>query len=358
MPETSENQTETPQESVDFFAKLSSETKDSMLDQSIQRLIRFNVEVLAKILRRTLAVRNLTGTSQSEVHPYPGDASPCNAMKEVAESLTWEHDIPIIGDNEANLPELPDIVKDQLQAFVATLAALFNENEYHNFAHASHSVMAVNRFWNRMTRGLSTSGRRDSQRTLSEEGGESFRRLLADPFVEFACAFATLLKDIDHPGVDNSQLVAEGSELVAAYGVHSLSQQNAMELAWKLFNYEGFRELRLAVCPDASKLYRFKRILIHAVLATDFQDEKYQQIRNDRWETAFSECSRSNCNTTAELRATATLETLMEASELAHKMQHWEMYVFEVDIDNAMFVTHFVCCCFISQVFGLVNKAL
>lgn len=318
MRDDSEAQSEALSEVIDV--------PDSMLDQTKQLLIRFNIEVLTKVLRRVQAARSkvyLHGPKQ-QVHHY--DTNIGNALIEAQHSIVWSGALPTVKEIDANVPDLPSSVKKQLESFVTAMASMYRENEYHNFAHASHSVMAISKFWNQLNR-PSQKTRRRLKGHVTETIDEKVVALLSDPVVEFACSLAALLKDVDHPGVENNQLVSEGSDLAVVYGNHCISQQNALDLVWKLFNESSFQDLRIAVCPSVRERIRFRSILVHAVLATDFLDSEHQENRSERWTKAYPKDGPPSSDAKmVELRASATLEILMEASELAHKMQHWQIY--------------------------------
>ena len=62
-------------------------------------------------------------------------------------------------------------------------------------------------------------------------------------------------------------------------------------------------------------------------MATDIMDKDLKALRNGRWERAFSEKvvdhnERENINR----KATIVIEHLIQASDVAHTMQHWHVY--------------------------------
>ena len=65
------------------------------------------------------------------------------------------------------------------------------------------------------------------------------------------------------------------------------------------------------------------------VLATDICDAELKKLRNGRWTKAFSgEVPSTQEEVTAAVnrKATIVLEHLIQASDVAHTMQHWHIY--------------------------------
>lgn len=63
---------------------------------------------------------------------------------------------------------------------------------------------------------------------------------------------------------------------------------------------------------------------IFQVLATDIFDTELSNLRKERWSKAFSE--QGNAADTNDARATIVIEHIMQASDVAHTMQHWHIY--------------------------------
>ena len=61
-----------------------------------------------------------------------------------------------------------------------------------------------------------------------------------------------------------------------------------------------------------------------AVLATDIADKELKVLRNARWDSAFSDQYREEDPlATVNRKATIVIEHLIQASDVAHTMQHW-----------------------------------
>jgi hypothetical protein len=154
--------------------------------------------------------------------------------------------------------------------------------------------------------------------------------IASDPLTEFACAFAALILDVDHPGVSNDQLVKEESNLAVLYRNKSVSEQNSVALAWGLLMEPSYKDLRACIYTSQSELERFRHIVVNAVLATGMLDEERVTTQAARWEDAFRcqpESSVDGQTSNTNRRAMAVVENMMAASDFSHAMQHWDVYV-------------------------------
>ncbi len=65
-------------------------------------------------------------------------------------------------------------------------------------------------------------------------------------------------------------------------------------------------------------------------MATDTMDKGLKQQRDARWEKAFSGSAsqeeKSDHRTSVNRKATIVIEHLIQASDVAHTMQHWHIY--------------------------------
>ena len=63
-------------------------------------------------------------------------------------------------------------------------------------------------------------------------------------------------------------------------------------------------------------------------MATDIMDKDLKQLRNQRWDKAFSEGSRlgESVIVNTNRKATIVIEHLIQASDVAHTMQHWHIF--------------------------------
>ena len=76
----------------------------------------------------------------------------------------------------------------------------------------------------------------------------------------------------------------------------------------------------------------FRQLVVNSVMAKDIVDPKLKALRNARWETAFKDLSpqqqqaSNNAGDTINCKATIVIKYLIQASDVAHIMQHWHIY--------------------------------
>lgn len=153
--------------------------------------------------------------------------------------------------------------------------------------------------------------------------------ITSDPLTQFAVVFSAMLHDADHKGVPNTQLVNEGTEEARRYRDQSVAEQNSIDICWTLLMKDKFKGLRQAIYTTTDDLRRFRQLVVNTVLATDIMDKSLKKLRNDRWDRAFSANSveeRTSLKDQTDRKATIVIEHLIQASDVAHTMQHWQVY--------------------------------
>jgi 3'5'-cyclic nucleotide phosphodiesterase len=152
--------------------------------------------------------------------------------------------------------------------------------------------------------------------------------ITSDPLTQFACVFAALIHDSDHYGITNAQLVAEKAALAHKYKNRSPAEQNSVNIAWNILMKSQFSALRATICPTDMEMYRFRQLVVNSVMATDIADKDMKDLRDARWDKAFSETLRVDESTLTNInrKATIVIEHLIQASDVAHTMQHWHVY--------------------------------
>jgi 3'5'-cyclic nucleotide phosphodiesterase len=85
-------------------------------------------------------------------------------------------------------------------------------------------------------------------------------------------------------------------------------------------------------------MQRFRQLIVNVVMATDLMDPDLKRLRNARWNRAFATgatnaaaqdaiaSSLDSSEDNVHRKATIVLETLIQASDVAHTMQHWHIY--------------------------------
>ena len=88
-----------------------------------------------------------------------------------------------------------------------------------------------------------------------------------------------------------------------------------------------YKDLRTALLPTEAEFVRFRQLVVNSVLATDIMDKDLKMLRNARWEKAFSgKIAEANVRDGINRKATIVIEHLIQASDIAHTMQHWHIY--------------------------------
>ena len=129
----------------------------------------------------------------------------------------------------------------------------------------------------------------------------------------------------DHYGVPNAQLVNEGAVIADKYKGRSVLEQNSVDVAWDLLMHDSYIDLRRAIYCNKDELKRFRQILVAAVMATDIADVELREKRNARWAMAFKG-SNTGSSSEADSKAIIVIEHIIQASDIAHTMQHWHIY--------------------------------
>ena len=134
--------------------------------------------------------------------------------------------------------------------------------------------------------------------------------------------FYCLAPDSDHRGIPNAKLIEEDPELASKYDEKSVAEQHAIDLAWNLLMSDNYVDLRRAIYTTESELKHFRTVVVNSVLSTDIMNKELKELRNERWELAFSE----DAHDADHYRASSVLEHLIQASDVSHTMQHWHVY--------------------------------
>jgi 3'5'-cyclic nucleotide phosphodiesterase len=222
-------------------------------------------------------------------------------------------------------PVLNDTIISQLHQLVSTMAQSYNNNPFHNFEHACHVTMSVNKLLMRVVSPDLDLRNVDSSQIASHIHDYT-NGINSDPITQLAILFSAIIHDIDHRGVSNIQLLKEQPEMARKYKNKSIAEQNSIDIAWTLLMSDSFAALRSCIFETKDEILRFRQVLVNAVMATDIMDKDLNDLRRQRWEKAFSVDQTARGKDTRNLQATIVIEHLMQASDIAHTMQHWHVY--------------------------------
>ena len=301
-----------------------------VLDEKAGRLVKWNVDILSRYLRKIVA-RRMASHGPGE---YPQKLLTEEILDRRQEGTILDHTQDIISmphfseqvEKRRVDPEsiqLDEKVLDQLNKYVQTMAAMYRENPFHNFEHATHVTMSVVKLINRIV--APDLGDKHSAKSVHDHT----YGITSDPLTSFSVILAALLHDVDHQGVTNTQLVKEKAVVAAVYKNKSVAEQNSFSLGWSLLMEDEYRDLRHTIYSTTTEFRRFKQLLVNSILATDIMDKDLSTRRKERWAQAFSEHASDQTDSAAtneNRKATIVIEHLIQASDVAHTMQHWQIY--------------------------------
>jgi hypothetical protein len=304
-----------------------------------ERLVEWNVEVLKKLLQQILAARadytletartNIQRLAEVEAQlrgSYEGGDEGCattNVLDEFQEIIT----IPLMNAQDLlkrknpDLIQIPSQVVSQLRDLLSLIASLYRPNPFHNFEHASHVTSSVRKLLTRIVKANDQQQGGKPHQQLVDLAGHSYG-ITSDPITQFAVVFSAVIHDADHPGVPNTTLVQENTRLAQIYK-KSIAEQNSVDLVWGLLMSPKYADLRGCIYSNEEELRRFRQLVVNTVMATDIVDKELQALRKARWETAFSDTKAPDASD-MNRKATIVIEHLIQASDVAHTMQHWQ----------------------------------
>jgi hypothetical protein len=219
--------------------------------------------------------------------------------------------------------ELTEKVVSELHSYVSAIASMYHkDNPFHNFEHASHVAMSVVKLLARIVAPDIQCTDEDEASTLHDHT----YGITSDPLTQFAVVFSALIHDVDHPGAFNAQLIKEKDPLATTYKNKSVAEQNSVDLAWDLLMRPDYVALRHAIYHTEAEFNRFYQLIVNAVMATDIMDKDLSTQRKGRWKKAFFNDVEEDSTTAVNRKATIVIEHLIQASDVAHTMQHWHIY--------------------------------
>jgi 3'5'-cyclic nucleotide phosphodiesterase len=303
----------------------------------MQRLIEWNTDTLRRLLKQIVAHRTslpsergtksyLAAIDREGVRMARGRT----ALEEVKEIISLPKYDPtsVKRLQDPETVKLSNAVESQLEHYVQTIAQMYYNNPFHNFEHASHVAMSVTKLLSRIVAPvLDDHEVIKSSNEIALKMHDHTYGITSDPLTQFAVVFSALIHDVDHSGVPNAQLVKENAKIAGMYHNKSVAEQNSVDLSWGLLMDPNYSALRAAIYSNEEELRRFRQLVVNTVLATDIVDTELKELRNGRWAKAFYEATvSSEKENGVDRKATIVIEHLIQASDVAHTMQHWHVY--------------------------------
>jgi hypothetical protein len=280
----------------------------------LTRQIDWNVDLFLECLKEIHESQaNVTSTYQTNRKQVIDDAMPIDYVTETLDIPTTNSK----GDSNRGIlkTDISLEAEAQLRDFLTTIGNLYNDNPFHNFEHACHVAMSTKKLLDRVV--------------LTKEREKVDINI--DPLTKFAIIFGAIVHDVDHQGVTNGQLIKEEDEVAKKYDNKSVAEQNSFDVAWDLFMSRRFKDLHQHMFKTEDDMKRFRRVVATVVLATDIFDPTLRESRENRWEKVFEDTP-ERCPeklVSAEISSWKTIiviEHLIQASDVAHTMQHWNVY--------------------------------
>jgi class 3 adenylate cyclase len=302
------------------------------LDRKTERLVLWHVEVQISLLRQLAASRRGVDHRDADVELDESWSRACKPLTNGTTVLDEVREIIHLPDFSGTSfwdtggIQLDIVVEEQLTDYVSGIACMYRDNPFHNFEHASHVTMSVAKLLSRIvTPEL-------DERTLDMNVASTLHDftygITSDPLTQFACIFSALVHDVGHPGVPNTQLVKENEVMAEKFRRKSVAEQNSVDLAWNMLLQPKYAALRSCIAPTIADQQRFRQLVVNSVMATDVLDADLKSLRNARWEAAFSSdlTLKEPLKVSSDRKATIVIEHMIQASDVAHTMQHWHVY--------------------------------
>lgn len=310
------------------------ETLEKSLPPKILRLVKWNVEILKKLLQAVIAKQ------QGQTSPKKWGNQVEKREKELMRQKQCLAEVAEIialpkYDHKAHVGttkvEIPEAVVNELRHFVCMIASMHQANHFHNFEHASHVTMSVSKLLSRIVAPDEVMNGKYGHDIAMSLHDHTYG-ITSDPLTQFSIVLAALIHDVDHSGVSNFQLIKENAKIASFFKEKSVAEQNSIVLAWDQLMLPKYTTLRRCIYTDQSELDRFRQIIINNVLATDIFDKELQGLRRNRWDNAFQKYSTPHGSRQSTIlddtnrKATIVMEHLIQASDVSHTMQHWHIY--------------------------------
>lgn len=247
---------------------------------------------------------------------------------------------PNIRDGLIELSHVPQLLSKQLHLYVKRIAEHYRSVNYHNFEHACHVTISVNKLLSMLfeeehgmdeidvaaiesiatpsvcsasfSSGLSTCSRhsflrlstsskastRSSDKSTTDEtfdksdfatSGSRIATMAsyADPVTKFAVVLGALIHDVDHRGIPNVQLVKESHRLAKKYKGKSVAEHHSLSVGLYMLMEPEFMELREILMPTPEYKLKFRKTVIDVLLCTDIASPEQAQLAKTRWHQAF-----------------------------------------------------------------------
>ena len=178
-----------------------------ILDERSQRLVDWTVDQLSRLLKQILARRKLLGIvadpaiAEKQILDFSDGGTVIDEVKDIVELVPFDPRAAHLEDVVATIT-LPTEVVSQLRDFVATIATLHNDNQFHNLSHATHVTMSVVKLLSRIiaaddprkTYGEGSEFDELDQEAIDQRLHDHSYGIRSDPLAQFAVVFSALIQ--------------------------------------------------------------------------------------------------------------------------------------------------------------------
>lgn len=237
------------------------------------------------------------------------------------------HGSDLEGDGDILVPPLSATVKAQLRLYVNKIVSMYKNNAFHNIHHAAHVTFSSFELVRRISSfDIKPLLNKDLSPWSSMPPMKDSQNYLADDaLAQFAVVMAAVIHDVDHDGVPNVQLAKERPEMAKRYKDKSLAEQNSLDIAWNLLESDTFTALRECIFPSENDQFRFRKMLVNLVMATDICDPALRTFQQQKLTRAFSDNNFEE-NEERNRRATVAMDFIIQVSDISHTMQDFSVY--------------------------------
>jgi hypothetical protein len=292
------------------------------VSKEVQRLVEWNSEILQRMIKSIIAKRAASGVEAEHGIPPLQRVSGKSYLDEFSEVVQFpEFDESSSPDKwDIDAVKLDAAVVAQLYDLVTLIASNFKENDFHGFDRGSAIGMTARKQLLRMV--TQRPGDQDRPQNLHDHT----LGISSDPLAHFAVIFSALFHDVGHPGVPNSQLIRENSDLAMKYKNRCIIEQNSLDIIWDCLMLPRFDDLRTCIFGNVQEMKRFRQLLINCFLSTNTLDDELAAMKKERWDKAFVDGKNDNTIENRNRRATIVIEMLMQSSDIFYATQNWHLY--------------------------------
>jgi hypothetical protein len=171
----------------------------------------------------------------------------------------------------------------------------------------------------------------DKVKAIAKDLHQATYGISSDPVTQFSTVFSALIHDTGHTGVPNGQLAKEEPDTAERYRNKSIAEQRSVDIAWDILMEPDYENLRNVIFPTEFEMRHFRQLIVNSVLATDIFDKELSALRKARWQKAFHADElvvpiKESAGDAFNRKATIVIEHIIQASDVAHTMQHWHVY--------------------------------